>query len=143
MAHGVRGRILEQAGQLEQALEALSCSVWMLGRKATGPDENYSLMMNNLAGVHVNLGYHERAQGLLKTSIGNWRKLDLPGGRQFEGLAAASYNLGKSLQKMGQMAEAIPWMTRALEASDKAFGPGNPKSQKIQEALDLLRAGPV
>jgi tetratricopeptide (TPR) repeat protein len=140
MAHGVRGSILEQSGQFEQALEALSCSVWMLGRKATGPDEGYSLMLNNLAGVHVRLGYFERAQGLLKTSLEQWRKLDLPGGRQHEGLAATSYNLGKLHQKKGEPAEAIPWMSKALESSEKAFGPEHPKTMKIQSALDILRA---
>jgi tetratricopeptide (TPR) repeat protein len=139
MAHGIRGRLLEQAGELEQALEALSCSVWMLGRKATGPDENYSKMVNNLAGVHVALGYLERAQGLLRTSIEQWKRLDL-GGRQYEGLAAASYNLGRVYQKMGKVAEAIPWMTRALEASEKAFGKEHAKTRKVQESLDLLRA---
>lgn len=140
MAHGVRGRLLEQSGDYEQALEALSCSVWMLGRRATGPDERYSLMVNNLAGVHVALGYFERAQGLLKTSLEHWKKLELPGGRQLEGLAATSYNLGTLHQKRGQVAEAIPWMTRALEASEKAFGPAHPKTHKVQAALDSLRA---
>jgi tetratricopeptide (TPR) repeat protein len=140
MAHGVRGRILEQSGKLEQALEALSASIWMLGRKATGPDERYSLMMNNLAGVQVTLGYFERAEGLLKSSLEHWRRLDLPGGRQLEGLAATSYNLGMLHQKRGQLAEAIPWMTRALEASEKAFGTEHPKSQKVRAALDGLRA---
>lgn len=140
MAHGVRGRILEQAGRLEEALEALSASVWMLGRKATTPDEGYSLMLNNLAGVHVALGYYERAQGLLKTSLEQWSKLDLPGGRQHAGKAATSYNLGTLHQKRGQPAEAVPWMTKALESSELAFGPDHPKSVKVRTALQALQA---
>lgn len=142
MAHGVRGRILEQTGELEKALEALSASVWMLGRKATAPDEGYSLMLNNLAGVHVALGYYERAQGLLKTSLEQWSRLDLPGGRQHAGRAATSYNLGALHQKRGQFAEAIPWMTRALEASETAFGADHPKTLKVRTALETLQPEP-
>ena len=140
MAHGVRGRLLDRIGEFDQALEALSCSVWMLGRTATGPDENLSLMLNNLAGVHVSLGYHERAQGLLKASVDHWKRLTLPNDRQNAGMAATCYNLGTLHQKQGQAAEAIPWMTRALEASEKAFGSEHEKTQKIVSALDALRA---
>ncbi len=140
MAHGVRGRLLDQAGRFEEALEALSCSVWILGRSATGPDENLSLMLNNLAGVHVSLGYLERAQGLLKTSVDHWRRLELPNDRQNAGMAATCYNLGTLHQKRGQAAEAIPWMTRALEASEKAFGSEHDKTRKIMAALETLRA---
>ena len=94
MAHGVRGRILDQSGDFEGALEALSCSVWMLGRGVTGADENLSLMLNNLAGVHVSLGNHERALGLFKTSVDHWKRLSLPNDRQNAGMAATCYNLG-------------------------------------------------
>ncbi len=140
MAHGVRGRILEQTGALEPALEALSASVWMLGRKASAPDEGYSLMLNNLAGVHVALGYYERAQGLLKTSLEQWSKLDLPGGRQHAGKAATSYNLGTLHQKRGQPGEAIPWMVKALDSSETAFGADHPKTVKVRAALEALQA---
>lgn len=140
MAHGIRGRILEQSGEYEQALEALSCSVWMLGRKATGPDEGYSLMLGNLAGVHVALGNFERAHGLLKTALEHWKRLtNLPGNRQHEGLAATNYNLGKLQHQRGLIAEAIPFMTKALESSEKAFGLDHPRTQKIVSALDSFR----
>ena len=140
MAHGVRGRLLDQAGDYETALEALSCSVWMLGRGVTGADENLSLMLNNLAGVHVSLENYERAMGLLKTSIDHWRRLTLPNDRQNAGMAATCYNLGTLHQKRGQDTEAIPWMTRALEASEKAFGREHDKTLKILSALESLRA---
>ncbi len=140
MAHGVRGRILDQSGDFEGALEALSCSVWMLGRGVTGADENLSLMLNNLAGVHVSLGNHERALGLFKTSVDHWKRLSLPNDRQNAGMAATCYNLGTLHQKRGQNAEAIPWMTRALEASEKAFGCEHEKTRKITSALDSLKA---
>jgi tetratricopeptide (TPR) repeat protein len=110
----------------------------MLGRKAAAPDEQYSLMLNNLAGVNVSLGYHERARGLLKTSLEQWKKLDLPGGRQQAGLAATSYNLGKLYQKMGRPDEALPWMQKALDACHRAFGPEHPKTLKINEAIAQL-----
>lgn len=140
MAHGIRGRLLDQMGDFEQALEALSCSVWMLGRGATGPDENLSVMLNNLAGVHVSLENLERAQGLLKTSLDHWRRLKLPNDRQYAGMAATCHNLGTIQQKLGQTDEALSWMSQALEASEKAFGSEHDKTRKIVAALSSLQA---
>ncbi len=139
MAHGVRGRILDQAGDLQSALEAFSFSVWMLASQAKGPDENVSLMMNNLAGVQVNRDNHERAIGLLTASYEQWSRLKLPNQRQFAGLAATSYNLGTLLQKKGETQKAIPWMTKALDASIQAFGEQHERVTQISNALESLK----
>lgn len=139
MAHGVRGRILDQAGDLDDALEAFSYSVWILASHAKGPDENTSLMMNNLAGVQVKRGNLERAIGLLKASYEQWQRLKLPNKKQFAGLAATSYNLGTLLQQMGKVREAIPWMTDALDASIEAFGEQHERVHQIAASLESLK----
>ncbi len=140
VAHGIRGRILEQSGQLERAVEALSKSVWLIGSRATSPDENYGLMLNNLAGVHVTLGNTQRALGLLTASSENWRGLKLPGERQEAGLAAASYDLGSIYLKLGNEEEAAKHLDRALTASGKAFGANHPRTEKIRQSLSQAKA---
>lgn len=135
VAHGIRGRFLEKAGKLERAVEALSKSVWLIGSGATTPNENYGLMLNNLAGVHVALGNDRRALGLLTTSSEHWKRLKLPEGRHLAGLAAATYNMGSLYQKIGQSDKAVPHLTKALAASEKVFGVDHPRTLKIKAAL--------
>lgn len=141
IAHGIRGRILEQSGQLERAVEALAKSVWLIGSGATTPDENYGLMLNNLAGVHVTLGNLHRALGLLCASSENWKRLTLPGNRREAGLAAATYNLGSIYLKMGSPEDAVKALDLALTASERAFGVNHPRTEKIRQSL--RQANPV
>lgn len=138
MAHGIRGSILEQQGRYEEALEALSLAVWLLGRSATAADERYSLMMNNLAGVHVRLGFLERAEGLLKTSLSQWQRLEAKGGQQ-EGIAATSYNLAKVCLQRGRKDDATSWLHQALAASELVFGAEHPKTEKVRQTLSQLQ----
>lgn len=139
VAHGIRGRILEQSGRLEESVEALSKSIWLLGSRATTANEDYALMLNNLAGVHVALGNDTRALGLLTTSSEHWKRLKLPENRQLQGFAAATYNMGSLALKMGDAAQAVAHLTEALAASEKAFGKDHARTEKVRNTLKEAR----
>lgn len=138
MAHGIRGRILEQMGRLDEALEALSLSVWILARTSGSPDERAPLMMNNLAGVHAALLSRRRAEGLLKASRELWKRTE-PGKRRSEGLAATCHNLGVLLQTVPDYPSAATWLGEAHQHAVQALGEGHPRTAHILQALEQVR----
>lgn len=138
MAHGVRGRILQQMGQTRSAFEAVAIAVFMLGQTARGTNENYALMLNNLAGLHVEMGHHHRALGLLTASLAYWQRLAAHDNKHGAGLSATFYNLGKIHQELEQSKEARSFYEQALLCCRESFGPEHPRTQKVEETLRNL-----
>lgn len=138
MAHGVRGRILQQMGQTRSAFEAVSIAVFLLGQTATGANEHYALMLNNLAGLHVDMGHLHRAHGLLTASSAYWSRLAGKDERHYAGLSATYYNLGKLHTEMGHPTESKQWYEQALRCCQDHFGVEHPRTQKVREALSAL-----
>ncbi len=140
LAYGVRGRILQQMGHLQSALESVAVAVYILGngRSATN-NENYALMLNNLAGIHVVLENFARAHGLFTASAAYWTKLANSDAKHFGGLAATQYNLGRLHQRSNSNETAVGWYEKALASSQQAFGYDHPRTLKIKQSLDSLR----
>lgn len=139
LAYGVRGRILQQMGQPDSALESVAIAVYMLGnRTASANCEHYPLVLNNLAGLHVEQGNSRRAHGLFEAAEGVWNRLCRSDSRHLSGLAATQYNLGKLFLQMPDEKEAGRWFQKALDTSGRAFGPEHPRTTKIRKALEAL-----
>lgn len=138
LAYGVKSRILQQMGQSHSALEAAAISVFLLGQAASGRSEHYALMLNNLAGLHVEIGNLHRAHGLLTASEAYWTRLANHDNRHAPGLCATQYNLGKLHSEMGDQEEAKRWYDQALLNCRETFGPDHPRTQKIEETLKTL-----
>jgi tetratricopeptide (TPR) repeat protein len=136
IAYGVKGRILQQMGQMSPALESVAVAVYILGQRSTTNNEHYALMLNNLAGLHVALDNHHRAHGLLTASASYWARLANSDSRHYPGLTATQYNLGKLHQELGSPKDARLWFEQALASSRKAFGENHPKTAKIQSCLE-------
>lgn len=141
LAYGIRGRILQQMGQIKSALESVAIAVYILGNgKSASNNENYALMLNNLAGIHVELSNLRRAHGLLTASASYWTKLSNSDPRHFGGLAATQYNLGRLHEGQADSPQgAIDWYEKALASSEQAFGAEHPRTLKIKQSLDGLR----
>ncbi|MFA5508430.1 MAG: tetratricopeptide repeat protein [Vulcanimicrobiota bacterium] len=137
-AYGVKSRILQQMGQLDSAMQAAAISVFLLGQKASGRNEHYALMLNNLAGLHVEMENLVRAHGLLVASQSYWTRLANYDSRHAGGLCATKYNLGKLHAQMGNPEEAKRWFDQALLASRETYGEDHPRTQKIAETLASL-----
>ena len=125
-------------GQSQSALEAAAISVFLLGQTASGRSEHYALMLNNLAGLHVEIGNLHRAHGLLTASEAYWTRLANHDSRHAPGLCATQYNLGKLHSELGDQEEAKRWYDQALLNCRETFGPDHPRTQKIEEALKTL-----
>ena len=139
LAYGVKSHILQQMGQPMSALEAASVAVFLLGQTASGRSEHYALMLNNLAGLHVEMGHLHRAHGLLTASEAYWTRLANYDDRHASGLCATQYNLGKLHVKMEQPDEGRRWFEQALLICTETFGSEHPRTQKVQDALQEIK----
>jgi hypothetical protein len=139
LAYGVKSRVLQQMGQPLSALEAASVAVFLLGQTASGRSEHYALMLNNLAGLHVEMGHLHRAHGLLTASEAYWTRLANHDERHAAGLCATQYNLGKLHVKMDQLDDGRKWFEQAMVVCGEAFGPEHPRTLKVNEALQEVK----
>lgn len=140
LAYGVKGRILQQMGQMTSAFEAVAVAVFLLGQAARGTNEHYALVLNNLAGIHVALDNLHRAHGLFIASSSYWARLAKSDPKHFAGLAATQYNLGKFHQELESEGEAKEWFEMALMSCREAYGDDHPKTQKILQSLESVTA---
>lgn len=138
LAYGVRGRILQQMGQLDGALESVAIAVYLLGNRASAGNHHYPMMLNNLAGIHVVLENLHRAQGLFEAAENCWNRLLRQDDKHHAGLAGTLYNLGRLRAVQDDSEGARGWYEKALASSRQAFGPDHPRTLKIQENLDSL-----
>lgn len=140
MAYGIRGRILQQMGQMKSALESVAVAVYILGNSGGQTNEHYALMLNNLAGLHVTLGNLHRAHGLFVASASYWNRLVRSDSRHYAGLAGTQYNLGKLHQELDDQTHAKEWFGKALVSSREVYGDDHPRTLKIQECLSAVEA---
>lgn len=140
LAYGVKSHILQQMGQSMSALEAAAISVFLLGQTASGRSEHYALMLNNLAGLHVEMEHLHRAHGLFTASETYWRRLANYDDKHAAGLCATQYNLGKLHVKLDQPEDAVRWFEQAVVVCQDAFGEDHPRTLKVREALAEVKA---
>ena len=137
IAFGVKGRILQQMGQMIGSFEATATAVYLLGQYSN-KSEHYALMLNNLAGLHVTLENLNRAHGLFSASLSCWSRLSNRDSRHIGGLTATEYNLGRLYEVFNKGDKAQDCYQKALENCQKAFGESHPKTEKIRESLTNL-----
>lgn len=138
LGYGVKGRILQQMGNLDSALEAVAVAVYILGNLAVGTQgEHYPIVLNNLAGLHVEKENYHRAHGLFEAAEACWNRLCRNEQKHLGGLAGTQYNLGKMFQEMGDP-RAVGWFEKALTTSEQAFGADHPRTLKVREALSAI-----
>lgn len=138
IAYGLKSRMLQQLGAKQEAFEAASMALFIVGHLPRANKEHYALFLNNLASLHVELENHERARGLFTSSLAHLERLSVSDPKHFASLAANQHNLGKLNQKQNATEAARAWFTQALSSSSKAFGEEHPKTLKIQSSLEEL-----
>lgn len=138
LGYGVKGRILQRMGNLDAALEAVAVAVYILGNLAVGTQgEHYPIVLNNLAGLHVEKQNYHRAHGLFEAAEACWNRLCRNEEKHLGGLAGTQYNLGKMFQEMSDP-RAGEWLNKALSTSERAFGADHPRVMKVRDALSTL-----
>lgn len=137
LAYGVKGRILQQMGKLDSATDAVAVAVYILGNLAVGSNEHYPVVLNNLAGLHVEQKNYKRAHGLFEAAQACWNRLCRIDPKHLGGLAGTQYNLGKLFRELRDP-NAVQWLEKALDTSQRAFGPDHSRTLKVRQTLEEL-----